>query len=227
MSRTSRGIRVGLDLGSSGPAVRTVYEAFAAAPTAHYLGAGEQRDHVDLRGRGAVEGVEPLRHLEGPSPFYLSSEGYGVRFLTTAVGRMAFGRVDESNGCELGTTPCEIAPRLPVVQACFKTDALSYEIYPGRPASGSCARTPRAPVGPHFPNRTQFAVTKWRDRIGSAAELVEDVDTFRAAGIPLGWVIVDNPWETRPLRRIARVRPGPVPRSEGNDRPPPRVSGSA
>ena len=34
------GIRVGLDLGSGGPAVRTVYEAFAAAPARTISGPG-------------------------------------------------------------------------------------------------------------------------------------------------------------------------------------------
>ncbi len=78
VSTTSRGLRVGLDLGSGGPSVRTVYEAFDAVSSAHYLGAGEQRDHVDLRGTVVPIKVWATCGTSKVSPFYLSSQGYGA-----------------------------------------------------------------------------------------------------------------------------------------------------
>ncbi len=65
---------------------------------------------------------------------------------------------------------------------------------PARP-SRSSSRTPPAPDGRRCPSPSQFAVTKWRDEVAGAADLTEDADQFAAAGIPLGWVIIDNPWE--------------------------------
>jgi alpha-glucosidase (family GH31 glycosyl hydrolase) len=195
VTRTGRGLRIDLDLGSAGAAVRTVYDAFDATPSEHFLGAGEQRDHVDLQGA-----IVPLKVWDpcgtGKSaPFYLSSKGYGINVATTAVGRIAFGRVNDANGCQLGTSPCEIASGIGVVQMCFKTNRLSYEIYPGSPSA--IVRAYLSSIGrPPLPDPKAFALAKWRDRLSSASELDEDVDRFAAAGIPLGWVIIDNPWET-------------------------------
>ena len=89
---------------------------------------------------------------------------------------------------------CEVASKLAVVQACFKTDSLAYEVYSGTPeqiVTSYATRTGR----PTMPTPDQFALMKWRDVIKNEAELTEDADQFAAAGIPLGWVIVDNPWE--------------------------------
>ena len=36
---------------------------------------------------------------------------------------------------------------------------------------------------------------KWRDAIDSFRTLDEDVAAFRRFGIPLSWVLIDNPWE--------------------------------
>ncbi len=194
VSRLATGLRVSLDLGTGSTNVRTVYEAFETGGAEHFLGTGERQDIVDLRGR-----IVPIKvwHDCGtakPAPFFLSSRGYGVRFATTAVGRMAFGAVTDGPACQLGTGPCEIASGQGVVQSCFKTGSLAYEVYAGTPEQivrAYGARTGRPPL----PTPDQFALTKWRDRIGSEGELTEDVDRFTAAGIPLGWVIIDNPWE--------------------------------
>jgi alpha-D-xyloside xylohydrolase len=194
VKRTQLGIRVGLDLGRSSTTVRTVYEAFDSIPAEHFLGTGERRDFVDLRGQIVPIKVWHECDSAKPAPFFLSSRGYGVRFDTTAVGRMAFGKVAEGSHCQLGTAPCEVRSGSSVVQACFKTASLSYEVYPGTPEQ--VVRAYAASVGrPPLPAPDQFALTKWRDSLGNETELIEDVDRFTGAGIPLGWVIVDNPWE--------------------------------
>lgn len=188
------GLRVALDLGSAATTVRTIYESFDSPAGEHFLGTGERRDYVDLRGQ-----IVPIKvwHECGsakPAPFYASSRGYGIRFAGTAVGRMAFGAVAEGAHCQLGTSPCEIAAGAHVVQACFKSASLSYEVYPGGPEQvvrAYAARTGRPPL----PRPEQFALAKWRDQVGGEAELSEDADRFERARIPLGWLILDNPWE--------------------------------
>jgi alpha-glucosidase (family GH31 glycosyl hydrolase) len=37
---------------------------------------------------------------------------------------------------------------------------------------------------------------KWRDVYDGPAQVLEDINRLRAAKVPLGWVLVDNPWET-------------------------------
>ena len=192
VTRIPQGLRVRLVLGPAATTVQTVYEAFDARPDEHFLGTGEHRDMVDLRGQ-----IVPIKVWAGcgnskPAPFFLSTGGYGVRFATTSIGRIAFGAVQGTGSCAAGV--CETATGVPVVQACFKTGSLSYEVYAGTPeqiVQSYAARAGRPPL----PEPSQFAVTKWRDEVAGAADLTEDADQFAAAGIPLGWVIIDNPWE--------------------------------
>ncbi len=194
ITHTNTGVRVALVLGEATTTVRTIFESFENVSAEHFLGTGERRDYVDLRNR-----IVPIKvwHDCGtakPAPFFLSSQGYGVRFATTAVGRLAFGPVAVGSHCQFGTNPCRIASFQPVVQACFKTTSLAYEIYWGSPEQivrSYSARTGKPPM----PEPQQFALMKWRDHIVSERELTDDVDRFAKARIPLGWVIVDNPWE--------------------------------
>jgi alpha-D-xyloside xylohydrolase len=195
VSRTPRGLHVDLDLGTASTAVRTVYEAFESPPGEHFLGTGERRDMVDLKGR-----IVPIKAWAPcgsgkPAPFYASSRGYGVQFNETAVGRMAFGSVGPMELCSLGTLPCEIAPVVSVIQLCLKTIGLSYEIYPGTPeqvVQAYAASTGRPPL----PTPDQFGLVKWRDSVVGERDLIEDADRFARAGIPLRWLLIDNPWET-------------------------------
>ncbi|MSO96443.1 MAG: hypothetical protein EXQ81_11755 [Thermoleophilia bacterium] len=213
VARTATGLRVGLDLGTGTTNVRTIYEAFDSAASEHFLGTGERQGFVDLRGR-----IVPIKvwHDCGsakPAPFFLSSRGYGVRFATANVGRMGFGTAHEDPTCQLGTSPCEIESNVAVVQACFKTDSLAYEIYAGTPdqiVRSYAARTGKPPM----PEVRQFALTKWRDRIYDEAELIEDADRFAAARIPLGWLIVDNPWEANQCSGSMRFEPRLFPTPE-------------
>ena len=194
VTRKRTGVSIALVLGEATTTVRAIFESFDSPPGEHFLGTGERRDVVDLRNT-----IVPIKvwHDCGtakPAPFYLSSRGYGVRFATTAVGRMAFGTVEDGARCQLGTNPCRIASFTPVVQACFKANSLAYEVYVGSP--DQIVRSYGARTGkPPLPDPSQFALMKWRDHIESENELTEDVDRFARAGIPLGWVIVDNPWE--------------------------------
>lgn len=194
VTRIPRGLRIAVDLGSAKSTVRTVYESFASVAGERFLGMGERRDTVDLSGRIVPVKVWHECGLAKPAPFFASSKGYGVRFATTAVGRIAFGAVTDEDGCQLGTAPCEIAENVAAVQACFKTKAFAYHVYAGAPEE--VVRAVAAETGrPRMPEPSQFALMKWRDVVSGEAELLEDADRFAAARIPLGWLILDNPWE--------------------------------
>lgn len=193
VSRTSLGLRVAVDFGHAATTVGTVYEAFDDHPGTHFLGAGEQRGFVDLRGQ-AVSTKVWSNCSSKTAPFFLSSGGYAIRFATSSIGRMAFGPVSGPGSCDLDGRACEIKAGAPVVQACFETGSLSYEIYAGTPEDAIrsyAARTGRPPL----PSPEQFALMKWRDVVGGEADLSDDANRFAAAGIPLGWLIIDNPWE--------------------------------
>jgi alpha-D-xyloside xylohydrolase len=194
VSRIASGVLVEVELQPATSVVRTVYESFSVSAADHFLGTGERRDYVDLRGR-----IVPIKvwHNCGsakPAPFFISSRGYGIRFVGDAVGRMAFGGVRDDPACQLGTAPCEVASARSIAQACFKTATLSYELYVGSPER--IVRSYLARIGrPPLPSPEQFEVIKWRDRVETADALAEDVRTFAAYRIPLGWVLLDNPWE--------------------------------
>jgi alpha-D-xyloside xylohydrolase len=46
------------------------------------------------------------------------------------------------------------------------------------------------------PPPDELALIKWRDQIAGPADVLEDISQLQAAKIPLGWVLVDNPWES-------------------------------
>ena len=224
VSRTPRGLHVDLDLGTASTSVRTVYEAFESAPGEHFLGTGERQHSVDLRRKIVpIKAWAPCGSSK-PTPFYASSNGYGVQFNETAAGRMAFGNVNvvESALCPLGTSPCETASGLDVVQICLKTTGLSYEIYPGAPDQVVKAYT--ASTGrPPLPRPDQFGIMKWRDAVAGERDLVEDADRFARAGIPLRWLLIDNPWEKDGCVGTLRLGPKAVPGSAGNVEAPPHA----
>jgi alpha-D-xyloside xylohydrolase len=48
---------------------------------------------------------------------------------------------------------------------------------------------------PSLPPPAQFALIKWRDSIRLQSELFDDIEQLRKRHIPLGWILLDNPWE--------------------------------
>ena len=197
VQRTSRGLRVAWTFQPAAGVAR-VYESFAARDGEHFLGGGQQGASVDLRGRALELKVSYGCGRTIVAPFYLSSAGYGVLFRTSAIGHLQFAGSHDGPECSEGirgkTPPCPVAALPDRIQACFKAQALTYEVYAGSPTEVISAYT--AAVGrPRLPPPSQFALIKWRDEVASGAELLDDAARLRRAGIPLGWVIVDNPWE--------------------------------
>jgi alpha-D-xyloside xylohydrolase len=195
LTHRSVGVRISVSF-TPAKGVAAVYDAFAAAPAEHFMGGGERGDTLDLRGQ-----IVPLRVSyqcnEAPAPFFQSSRGYAVRIASGAVGALAFPGSAGGPGCTPGGTPptCTFPPLKDRTEVCVTGSTLVEDVY-----LGSLARTQRAYVAdvgrPAVPPLSQYALMKWRDEVTSQTQLDEDVSNLRAAGVPVGWVILDNPWET-------------------------------
>jgi alpha-D-xyloside xylohydrolase len=170
--------------------------AMTASGKAHFLGTGQRIRWVDMRGT-----VQPLKvrnqcSSSAPTPFFASTAGFGAWATTTAVGRIGFpGAVDDPNfACDLGSAPCSVGPPIDAVRWCFSTDAVGMTIAPGSltdvlTAHAKVVGLPRAPWLP------QLALIKWRDAVSGAGALFDDIHQLRSRNIPIGWVLLDNPWE--------------------------------
>ena len=170
--------------------------SMTASPDAHFLGTGQRQRWVDMS-----RTVQPLKVFNGcdsssPSPFFASTGGFGAWVSTTAVGRVGFpGAVDDSNfACDLGTAPCSVGEPEDAVRWCFKAASAAVTIRPGTLPQILTAHA-RAVGLPRKPWLPQFALIKWRDEIAGPSELFDDIHQLRSRNLPLGWVILDNPWE--------------------------------
>jgi len=191
----ARGMRVSYAV-SQPASVAALGLTLAASPAAHFLGTGQRVRWVDMR-----KTVVPLKVWNNcsssPSGLFVSNRGFGGWIESTAVGRIAFpGAVDDSNfACDVGTTSCSVGPPVPAVRVCLRTAQASFDIVRG--TIPEVLRLHAAARGfPRKPWLPEFELIKWRDRITSAAELLDDIDQLRSRRLPIGWVLLDNPWET-------------------------------
>jgi alpha-D-xyloside xylohydrolase len=195
VTRTRTGARVSFTLQPSTGVVAT-FEAFATTPAEHFLGGGQRPGALDLRGQAFAVKTSYACQNTMPAPFFLSSSGYGVSLRSSAIASLAFPGAASSSACPGGATPrCPLADGLNVVQLCAKSRGLSYDLFAGTPSAIVSAYTKT--VGrPQLPPASQFGLIKWRDIVGGPQELYEDVDKLHALKVPIGWVLLDNPWET-------------------------------
>ena len=199
--------------------VARVFEALSAAPDEHFLGAGEQRRFVDLRGHVVPMEVAYDCGSEFPTPFFSSSAGYAVFVPTLRLGRFAFPGADAADGtCTAGggPPPCPISPRADGTVFCFEGDSLAYQIFAGSPAQLLAAYTAEAGRPAPAPP-IQFGAEKWR---GSWAESSEsflrlDVAKYSQLGIPLTWIQISDPWEVGICWGTMRFDPVRFPDPEG------------
>jgi alpha-glucosidase (family GH31 glycosyl hydrolase) len=224
VTRTPEGARVRWSL-EPATDVTILFEALGAGSAEHYL-AGSSATAVDLRGRiRAWRPGKEGRHADNycqnqaevSAPFYLSSSGYGFYAETSNVGRFAFpGATEVADGPECGVTPsvpagaprpipCPVAATAQEdrVQICVKANELTYDVFAGSPADVTTGyyRT----VGmPSLPPPDQFGLMKWRDVNADQDQVVEDVRQFKALGIPIRTIWVDNPWEEQPTANTTR-----------------------
>lgn len=193
LSRVKGAVHVRMKL-QPADGVAAVYDAFRAAPTDHFLGGGENGTPLDLRGQVVPVKVS-YKCTYAPAPFFISSAGYGLDLATENVAGLAFPGSTGGSGCTFGESPsCSFDPLTDRAEVCVRGAELNEDFYGGTPQEVYDART--AAVGAFkVPPLSQLALIKWRDAVGGPGELLEDIQRFQDAKIPLGWVLLDNPWE--------------------------------
>jgi alpha-D-xyloside xylohydrolase len=192
---TPDGARVSLVLQPNADVVAT-FDAFAAQPGEHFLGGGERPAPLDLSGQALAVKTSYTCHNTMPAPFFAGSAGYGLALRTSAIAALAFPGSPAGGACAGGSAPpCPLGDRLPVVQVCAKSARLEYDLFVG-PPSTVVASYVRSFNRPQLPPTSQFELIKWRDMVSGPDDLYADIDKLRAAKVPIGWVLLDNPWET-------------------------------
>jgi alpha-D-xyloside xylohydrolase len=174
--------------------VTEVYNAFEASPGEHFLGGGEHGEQVDLRGQIVPVAVN-YQCSYAPVPFFMASDGWGLRLATLRSSALAFPGSSGGGGCQsTETQTCTFPPLTNSVEVCEQAARLDEHLY-----LGSFARTLadyEAETGlPVVPPSSELALIKWRDVVHGPADVLGDVIRLQAARIPIGWVLLDNPWE--------------------------------
>ena len=208
--------------------VSTVYSAFKSdAASEHFVGTGIDHAGVDLNGQLVQLKVAYSCGRSIVTPFFASSAGYGVFYDTSAVGHMQFRGTHDGMACNDSNSAnplCTVVPGADRVQACFKASSLDYDVFAGSPTQVVADYRVTAGRMP-MPAPSEFAAIKWRDRVSGSSELLADVAQFKRLGIPLGTILLDNPWERGGCWGALHVRFAL--RRPGHARPPPERSGGA
>jgi len=190
---TKTGARIQLALHPAA-GVLQVYDSFDTEPTDHFVGGGEHGESADLRGK--ILSVEVGYQCSyAPIPFFSSTAGWGIRIASQRPSGLAFPGSPGGEGCQVGDkAPCGFPPLPERAEVCLQSASLDERIY-----VGSLAQTLgdyEAETGkPSIPPPSELALIKWRDVVSGPAQVLEDVVRLQAAEIPIGWVLLDNPWE--------------------------------
>ena len=190
---TKTGARVSFSLKPATQVVETTV-AFAGRAGEHFLGGGERQQALDLSGQSFPVKASSACVTPMPAPFYVSSRGYGLALRTSAVASMAFPGSNLSDMCQEAGTPCALTPELHDAQVCVKAPSVAYDLFVGTPER-VVSDYVRSVGTPAVPPPAALALIKWRDAVTGPAQLYEDVDRLHGLGIPIGWVLLDNPWE--------------------------------
>ncbi len=197
VSPTRSGARIVLALHPAAN-VQEVYDAFAAVPDEHFvgggeLGNGEQIKTVDLRGQIVSVKVGPCSYA--PIPFFASSAGWGLRIASENESALAFPGSAGGSGCQSGDESlCQFPPLGERTEVCVQGARLDERIYAGT-IPQTLAAYERDTGLPRVPPPSELELIKWRDVSNGPADLLDDVDRLQGAGIPIGWELLDNPWE--------------------------------
>jgi len=193
VARTRSGWRIGVRLHPES-GVQQVYDAFGAQSDEHFLGGGERGGVVDLRGQILpVEVADACSYA--PVPFFASSAGWGLRLASENVSALAFPGSPGGGGCAAGSEPqCAFPALSDRTEVCVQGARLDEDLYVG--SIPQVLTDYEADAGrPAVPPASELALIKWRDVVSGPADVLDDVARLQAAGIPLGWVLLDNPWE--------------------------------
>ena len=175
--------------------VEQVYDAFVTAKGDHFLGGGERGGPVDLRGQVLPVKVSYVCSY-APVPYFASSAGWGVRIATPGVSALAFPGSSGGGGCRFGDEPqCTFPALTERAEVCVRANRLEEDLYAGDFAHTLSAYL-RDSGRPVVPPPSELALIKWRDVYDGPAQVLDDIARLRAAKVPIGWVLVDNPWES-------------------------------
>jgi alpha-glucosidase (family GH31 glycosyl hydrolase) len=177
--------------------VASVRVTLTAGLDQHFLGGGEHTGVVDLQKWIVRLKVWNGCQANAPATSFLSSAGYGVAVDSTSVGSVAFpGAVDGPTfSCQWGTTPCPVLSNVEATQICERGSQLAYSVYGG--SFPELQRALTTTTGrPALPPPSELELIKWRDAATGPVDLLDDVQQLRSRGIPIGWELLDNPWES-------------------------------
>src|SRR5439155_7421976 len=97
--------------------------------------------------------------------------------------------------CRFGDEPqCTFPPLTDRAEVCVQGARLDEDLYAGD-FGRTLAAYERDTGRPVVPPPSELALIKWRDVYEGPEQVLEDISKLRAASVPLGWVLVDNPWE--------------------------------
>jgi alpha-D-xyloside xylohydrolase len=193
VTRTATGARIHVVLHPATD-VQEVYDSFDAAPADHFLGGGERGDSPDLRGQ--ILSVQVGYQCSyAPIPFFSSTAGWGLRLASQNPSALAFPGSPGGQGCLVGDHPtCSFPPLDESVEVCVEGSILDERIYVGGLAQ-TLADYEAETGKPKVPPPSQLELIKWRDVVTGPEQVLEDVTRLQAAKIPIGWELLDNPWE--------------------------------
>jgi alpha-D-xyloside xylohydrolase len=175
--------------------VTAMYDAFGTGPDDHFLGGGERGGGVDLRGQVLPVEVSYVCS-SAPVPFFSSTAGWALRLDSQRIAGLAFPGSPGGSGCQFGAaSPCVFPALTDRVEVCVEGARLDEDVYVGGLAA-TLADYQAATGPPRVPAPSELALIKWRDVYDRGAELTGDLLRLRAAGVPVGWMLLDNPWET-------------------------------
>jgi alpha-D-xyloside xylohydrolase len=174
--------------------IQAVYDAFDTGPNEHFLGGGEKGESVDLRGQ-----ILPIQVGYAcssiPIPFFASSGGWGIRLASQRSAGLAFPGSIGGSGCEGGAaSPCSFPALTDRAEVCLQGATLDEHLYVGSLQQSLDDYEAETGV-PIVPPQSQLELIKWRDVVNGPGQVLEDVKRLQAAKIPIGWVLLDNPWE--------------------------------
>jgi alpha-D-xyloside xylohydrolase len=193
VAATTTGARIQLALHPAA-GVQEVYDSFDTGPDDHFLGGGERGIGVDLRGE-----VLPVKVgyecSYAPIPFFASTAGWGLRIASQATSALAFPGSPGGAGCQASPEPACTFPALADrAETCVQGTTLDERIYVGSLASTLADYEAETGL-PAVPPPSELALIKWRDVANGPRDILQDVTRLQAAKVPIGWVLLDNPWE--------------------------------
>jgi len=194
LTRRASGVRVSVAIHPTSD-IGQVYTAYGATTADHFLGSGERTDGADLSGK-VVQMKVGIGCTYVSVPYFASTAGWGLRVSGQHVVAFAFpGSPGGGGSCETGDEqPCTFHAETTQVGVCAKGARLVEDIYPG--GFSKTLQSYYADAGrPRVPPPSELELIKWRDKVRGPGALYDDVRRLQTARIPIGWVLLDNPWE--------------------------------